>query len=106
VPRTRHQGPHDARCTVHQAQVEFALRCVACHVLRASCGAVVPRTWCCVRCAVCYVHRECSGDLGGVPEDLLPPGYFRALYFAAVVWIVCALFPGVWASSVLLRFVV
>ena len=32
--------------------------------------------------------------------------YFRALYFAAVVWIVCALFLGLWVSSALLRFVV
>jgi hypothetical protein len=32
--------------------------------------------------------------------------YFRALYFAAVVWIVFALFLGGWVSSALMRLVV
>jgi hypothetical protein len=32
--------------------------------------------------------------------------YFRALYFAAVVWIACGLFLGTWVSSALLRLVV
>jgi hypothetical protein len=31
--------------------------------------------------------------------------YFRALYFAAMLWIVFGLFLGAWASSVLMRVV-
>jgi len=32
-------------------------------------------------------------------------GYFRALYFAGVLWIAFAFFLGTWASSAALRFV-
>jgi heme A synthase len=31
--------------------------------------------------------------------------YFRALYFAAMLWVVFALFLGAWASSALMRLV-
>ena len=53
-----------------------------------------------------YLMRQ-AGQIVGNPRqgDSVPPSewQFRALYFAAMAWIVLSLFIGAWISSALLR---